>query len=72
LEISKLSEKAGPASESVVTVDFSYTIPVGERTDLSFGIKGGSNFLNAGYSILNIFKPNDALQRLGSYVCFIV
>jgi hypothetical protein len=62
-EISKLSGKAGPVSESVVTVDFSYTIPVRERTDLNFGIKGVSNFLNTDYSILNIFNPNDALQQ---------
>ena len=63
LGLNFIQDKAGPASESTVTVDFSYTIPVGERTNLSFGLKGGLNAINVDYSILNIFNPNDALQQ---------
>ncbi|WP_415191813.1 type IX secretion system membrane protein PorP/SprF [Psychroserpens sp.] len=61
--LSFIQDKAGPASESTIVVDVSYTIPVGERTSLSFGIKGGVNLLNVDYSLLNIFNPNDALQQ---------
>ncbi len=63
LGINFTQDKAGPANESTITADFSYTIPVGERTKLSFGIKAGVNLLNVDYSILNIYNPNDALQQ---------
>ena len=61
--LSFIQDKAGPASESTIVADVSYTIPVGERTSLSFGLKGGVNLLNVDYSVLNIFNPNDALQQ---------
>src|SRR5690554_3846263 len=34
-----MSDKIGPSSESVITADFSYTIPVSHTAKLSFGIK---------------------------------
>lgn len=44
----------GPADESNLTADFSYTIPVNTNgTQLAFGIKGGINLLNIDYSKLN-------------------
>ena len=43
----------GPADESNITADFSYTIPVNHNgTQLAFGIKGGINLLNIDYSKL--------------------
>ena len=61
--LSFVQDKAGPADESTITGDFSYTIDLGPRTKLSFGAKGGINLLNVDYSILNIYNPDDALQQ---------
>ncbi|WP_034061499.1 PorP/SprF family type IX secretion system membrane protein [Lacinutrix jangbogonensis] len=63
LGVSFIKDKVGPADESTLVADFSYTIPVGERTNLSFGLKGGFNLLNVDYGVLTINNPNDALQQ---------
>ena len=63
LGLSAYKDKAGPADESLLTADFSYTIPLSEKVKLSFGLKGGLNLLNVDYSILNIYHPDDALQQ---------
>lgn len=53
------SEKIGPSDESVVTADFSYTIPLENELKLAFGLKGGLSIWNLDPSKLNIFNPND-------------
>lgn len=53
------SDKEGPTTESTVTGDFSYTIPVSYNTKLSFGIKGGISIMNLDPNKLNIYDPND-------------
>ncbi len=50
----------GPADESNLTADFSYTIPVNTTgTQLAFGIKGGINLLNIDYSKLRLNDGGD-------------
>ena len=50
----------GPADESNLTADFSYTIPVNTNgTQLAFGIKGGINLLNIDYNKLLLRNPGD-------------
>lgn len=58
LGMSFFSDKIGPSQESNVTVDFSYTISVGDNARLSFGINGGLNILDVDFSRLN-FDPGD-------------
>lgn len=53
------SDKIGPSSESIITADFSYTIPVSESTNLSFGVKGGVSLLDLDPNKLLIYNPND-------------
>ncbi|PIA82385.1 hypothetical protein BFR04_11570 [Gaetbulibacter sp. 4G1] len=56
-------DKAGPADESSISADFSYTLNFDNDVKLAFGIKAGINLLNVDYSLLNIFDPSDALQQ---------
>lgn len=56
-------DKIGPADESFISADFSYTIPINDDIKLGFGIKGGINLLNVDYSLLNIYNPDDELQQ---------
>ncbi|WP_310992127.1 PorP/SprF family type IX secretion system membrane protein [Aequorivita marina] len=53
------SDKIGPATESIITADFSYTINVTHSTKLSFGIKGGMSLLDVDPNKLLIYDPND-------------
>lgn len=54
----------GPADESNIAADVSYTIPVNTNgTELAFGLKGGINLLNIDYTKLNLATSDDpALQ----------
>ncbi|AFL80254.1 Bacteroidetes-specific putative membrane protein [Aequorivita sublithincola DSM 14238] len=53
------SDKIGPSTESIITADFSYTIPMSENTKLSFGVKGGLSLLDLDPNKLLIYNPND-------------
>ncbi|MDN3664537.1 type IX secretion system membrane protein PorP/SprF [Algibacter miyuki] len=59
LGFSFTSDKLGPSSESLVTADFSYTIPVSEALNLSFGIKAGLSIFDLDPNKLTIYNPND-------------
>ncbi len=54
LGLSVIHDEIGPSTESNVTVDFSYTIPLSTKTELSFGLKGGMNLLNVDFGKLDI------------------
>jgi type IX secretion system PorP/SprF family membrane protein len=45
LGISAIHDQIGPAEESNLSLDFSYTIPVSESGNLAFGVKGSYNNL---------------------------
>lgn len=52
------SDKIGPSTESNITIDFSYSLPLNENdTYLTFGLKGGMNILNVDYTLLNAEDP---------------
>lgn len=62
LGVSFVNDKLGVMSENTVSVDFSYTLDLGGRTNknkLSFGLKGSANMLDVAYSRLLIYNPND-------------
>lgn len=46
LGLSLINDQIGPAKETNVSLDASYTLPTGEMGRLSFGLKGSYNFLN--------------------------
>lgn len=62
-----MSDKIGPTTESTITADFSYTIQVGEETQLAFGIKGGLSLLDVNPDKLLIYDPNDYDLEKRSY-----
>ena len=59
LGIGFTSDQIGPSSESLVTADFSYTIPMANDLKLSFGMKGGVSIWDLDPNKLNIYDPND-------------
>ncbi len=63
LGLTFVKDQLGPADESTIAGDFSYTIPINQEVKLGFGLKAGINLLNVDYSLLNIHNPNDELQQ---------
>jgi type IX secretion system PorP/SprF family membrane protein len=57
--LSIVNDEIGPADETYVAADFSYTLLVGDQARLSFGIKGGVHVLNVDYRRLNPFDLGD-------------
>lgn len=60
LGLSIVNDALGPADETYVGVDFSYTINTSDTGKLSFGLKGGGHILDVDYTKLNLFNPDDA------------
>jgi len=62
LGLNMVSDKLGPANETNVDLNFSYTIPIDDftGTELSFGIKGGFHLLDTDWS-KGVFQNPDVL-----------
>ena len=60
LGLSIVNDALGPADETYIGVDFSYTINTSDKGKLSFGLKGGGHILDVDYTKLNLFNPSDA------------
>ncbi len=61
LGLSIIYDQIGPATESNVIVDYSYSIQLARHdiSKLSFGLKAGIDLLDVDYTKLNIYDPND-------------
>ena len=60
LGLSVFKDEIGPANESNIAADVSYTIPVNDDgTVLSFGLKGGINILDIDYTKIRLRNPSD-------------
>ncbi len=59
LGISIVRDELGPAVESNVNIDYSYTINTSDYNELSFGIKAGLDLLDVDFTKLNIFDQTD-------------
>ncbi|WP_190808571.1 type IX secretion system membrane protein PorP/SprF [Flagellimonas sp. S3867] len=59
LGLSIVHDEIGPAVESNVTLDYSYTIDVSKSGRLSFGLKGGVDLLDVDFNKLSFSDPND-------------
>nr|WP_299172865.1 type IX secretion system membrane protein PorP/SprF [uncultured Allomuricauda sp.] len=59
LGLSIVHDEIGPAVESNITVDYSYTIDVSATGRLSFGLKGGIDVLDVNFNKLDLEDSND-------------
>lgn len=59
--ISIINDHIGVSDNNTLSIDVSYSIPVSERSKLSFGIKSSANWLTVDYSRLTIRDPNDVV-----------
>lgn len=59
LGLSIVRDELGPAIESNVNIDYSYTINTSSDAELSFGLKAGLDLLDVDFTKLNIFDPGD-------------
>lgn len=61
LGLSIVTDQLGPATESNVNVDYSYTVKTSEKGELNFGLKAGVDLLNVDITKLNIFDTQDVI-----------
>ena len=57
--LSIVSDQIGPATETNIVADYSYSLMFSDVSRLSFGVKAGVNFLDVDYTKLNIYDVND-------------
>lgn len=57
--VNVLQDELGPSNEVYFDGNFSYTIPVGYETNLSFGLKGGVRFLDVDFTKASAQQQND-------------
>ena len=63
LGLSIVRDEIGPAVESNVIVDYSYSINTSDDAELSFGLKAGIDLLDIDFTKLNIFDGNDIFEQ---------
>ncbi|MBP2832234.1 type IX secretion system membrane protein PorP/SprF [Aquimarina sp. U1-2] len=61
LGVSIVNDQIGPTAETYLDIDFSYTIPISDSGELSFGLKAGGHLLNVDFQRLRQFNSNDNL-----------
>ncbi len=54
-----INDNLGPARETAVNANFSYSLQTSRDAKLSFGLKAGANLLDVDYNKLNIYDPSD-------------
>jgi len=63
LGLTIVRDELGPAIESNVTIDYSYTINTSETAKLAFGIKAGVDLLDVDFTKLNIADSGDIFEN---------
>ncbi|WP_430615289.1 PorP/SprF family type IX secretion system membrane protein [Flavobacterium sp. JP2137] len=59
LGASLANESIGAMDENAFALDLSYTLDLGQRYKLAFGLKGAINLLSVDYTKLNRYNPSD-------------
>lgn len=59
LGLAIVNDRLGPAIETSVNIDYSYSIQASENGRLSFGLKGGVDVLDVDFNKLNLHDPSD-------------
>jgi len=63
LGLSIVRDELGPAVETNITVDYSYSLSLSDASLLTFGLKGGFEILDVDFSKLNIDDEGDIFER---------
>ncbi len=63
LGLSIVRDEIGPAVETNVIVDYSYSINTSDSAELSFGLKAGIDLLDIDFNKLNIFDSGDVFEN---------
>ncbi len=63
LGLSIVRDEIGPAVESNVNIDYSYTINTSDYAELSFGLKAGLDLLDVNFNKLSIFDQGDIFEN---------
>lgn len=61
LGLSVVHDEIGPATQTDVSVDYSYSIAINYNTKLSFGVKAGVDVLDVDFRKLDIYNPGDPM-----------
>jgi type IX secretion system PorP/SprF family membrane protein len=61
--ISVVNDRIGISDNNTVSADLSYSIPISNAYQLSFGLKTSLNWLSVDYNRLTIREPNDNILR---------
>jgi len=62
LGLSVVRDEIGPALESNINIDYSYTINTSDEAELSFGLKAGLDILDVDFTKLNIADQGDVFE----------
>jgi type IX secretion system PorP/SprF family membrane protein len=62
LGISVVNDKIGPTSQSNISADFSYALPINDVYRFAIGLKATANLFDVDYTKLNSFSSNDPLH----------
>lgn len=63
LGLSIVHDELGPAVESNINIDYSYTINTSDAAELSFGLKAGLDLLDVDFTKLNIADAGDIFEN---------
>lgn len=63
LGLSIVHDELGPAVESNINIDYSYTINTSATDKVSFGLKAGLDLLDVDFTKLNIADPGDIFEN---------
>ena len=63
LGLSIVHDELGPAVESNINIDYSYSINTSDEAELSFGLKAGIDILDVDFSKLNIADQGDVFEN---------
>ena len=63
LGLTIVRDHIGPAVETNITADYSYSLNLSDATELSFGLKAGIDILDVDFSKLNIYDDGDIFEN---------
>jgi len=61
LGFSVIHDEIGPATQTDLAVDYSYSVLLNHTTKLNFGLKAGFDVLNVDFTKLNIYDPTEPI-----------
>lgn len=62
--LSLINDKIGPIRQTMIYMDYSYTIQVTDKTKLAMGLKAGLNMLKTSFSDVDLIESDEAFQDI--------